>query len=40
LRSALGNYLEHEGEAVDEYAGQIPLHVPFRERRGGGEDAS
>jgi hypothetical protein len=30
LRSAIGAYLEREGESVDAYAEEVQAHVPFR----------
>ncbi|MGH8218620.1 MAG: GNAT family N-acetyltransferase [Steroidobacteraceae bacterium] len=34
FRTAIREYLEREGEAVDAYAAEIQTHVPFRDRRG------
>jgi hypothetical protein len=30
LRAAIGDYLEREGASVDEYAGEVQAHVPYR----------
>jgi len=34
FRAAIRDYLEREGEAVDAYAAQVQMHVPYRDRRG------
>ena len=33
FRSAIRDYLSREGDAIDAYAAEVQLHVPYRERR-------